>query len=96
VAVNNKYTSLNINIVGRSYPIKVIEGEEIIAKNIEKELNQKINDFRINYKDVDDQDVLVMVLLSYAFETEKSTQSSSNQVDQKVAILEKLVENTLS
>ena len=59
---NNDIKKINLiekKLIVQENEIKKVQN--IISK---EELNNKINDFRINYKDVDDQDVLVMVLLS--------------------------------
>lgn len=92
---NNKLISIKLTIAGKSYPIKVEENEEAIARKIEKELNQKINDFQIEYKDIDQVDSLVMVLITYAFDINKLKTTKETQVAQKLEIIEQLVESKL-
>ena len=94
--MNNNLISIKLNIAGKSYPIKVVVEEEVVARKIEKELNQKINDFQLQYKDVEKEESLVMLLLTYAFDMHKVKSTRDKQVDSKMNLIEELIEAKLS
>ncbi len=73
--------SIEVNIGGRKYPVKVTEDEEILVLDIVKEVNQKLRDFQTTYRTKDNQDHLSMALLTYALENAKQ-QGSSGLLDQ--------------
>ena len=56
--------------------MKVSPEEENAIRGIERTINQKINEFQINYKSKDKLDCITMVLLSYAFDKLKSNSNS--------------------
>lgn len=59
------------------------------ARKIEAEINEKISEYRIKYLVKTTQDILAMILLTYAFESRKT---GSDQID----IMNKRIEDLLS
>ena len=57
-----------IQIAGEKYPVRLTEKESQVAGQIEREINQKIKDFQLKFMVKSKQDVLAMLLLTYAFE----------------------------
>lgn len=90
---NINLISLKLNIAGKMYPVKIAENEVSIARVIEKEINQKLTDYSIEYEGIDEKDALIMLLLTYAFENQKQNNSNDTLVDNKLKVLEKLVGN---
>lgn len=58
-----------IQIAGEKYPVRLTEKEKGLAKEIEREINKKISDFQVKYMVKSKQDVLAMLLLTYAFDS---------------------------
>jgi len=86
---NDKLISHTIHIAGESYPVKLTEEEMSFARKIEAEINEKISEYRIKYLVKTTQDILAMILLTYAFESRKT---GSDQID----IMNKRIEDLLS
>lgn len=87
--------SVTLTILGKKYPLKLSEDERDIAKNIEKEINEKINNFLIKYKNVDEVDSLIMVLLSYAFDMHKK-HSPNIEVEDRIEKMSQLIQQHIS
>jgi len=73
--------SHTIQIAGESFPVKLTKEEKEFAQEIEKEINEKINEFKIKYLVKTTKDILSMVLLTYAFEAKKSSKSGTELTD---------------
>lgn len=63
--------NITVLIAGRPYPLKVEEADEASIRQIAKEVNDKINNFQMNYNKKDKQDCLSMALLTYAVDLHK-------------------------
>lgn len=74
---NDHLVSHTIRIAGKAFPVKLTEQELSLAPNLEKELNEKINEYRVKYAVESTQDILSMLLISYAFELSSSDQKST-------------------
>ena len=83
---NNHLNTIRVRVGQNSYPVKVSQEEEASILNIEKQVNDKIQSFKLNYDNLDDKDCLSMVLLTYAFDLHKSASEEAS-----AAIVEKLV-----
>ena len=82
--------SHTIRIAGQSYPVKLTPEEKEIALVIEKELNEKINEYRIKYTVGTTQDILAMLLITYAFDV-KSNNYQEPTIEEANARIEKLI-----
>ena len=80
---------INVVVAGRSFPVKVTEQEEKSVRNIEKDINSKIQEYRKKYTDKDKLDLVIMVLLTQAFELDK-IQSLENDISQTHAQIDTL------
>ncbi len=90
--------SMNVSLAGRTYPLKVQDGEEQEIIHVAKELNEKIHAFQLAFQKNDRQDSLAMTLLTLAMEMHQlkkkgplSSQSESVYTDRLLKI-EKLLE----
>ncbi len=89
--------SHTIHIAGQSYPVRLTEDEKILAQIIEKELNEKINEYRIKYTVDNTQSILSMLLITYAFELKGSDQNISLRgADEKINKLIELVSEQIN
>ena len=88
--------SHRIRIQGESYPVKLTEEEKIIAQQIEAELNEKINEYRIKYAVTDTKDILSMLLLTYAFELNSYKSNNSDKINSRLEKLVSLVSDQIN
>lgn len=65
--------NINVMIAGRSYPLRIKSEDEVAIRRIVDEINEKIKEFQLTYKNRDKQDCLSMALLTYAVESHKKT-----------------------
>jgi len=63
---------LNLQIGGRSFPVRVKESEIAQLKKIEKQSNAKINEFMVKYPGYDRIDVFTMAFMSLISELQAS------------------------
>lgn len=69
--MDSNQKKIKVVIAGRSFPVKVTADEEASVRNIEREVNTKIQDFQRKYPDKDKLDHILMVLLTQSFELER-------------------------
>lgn len=94
---NKVLEQMTVVIAGRSYPLKVKEGEEQVIESIVDGLNQKIESLQSTYANKDMQDCLSMALLTYAFELHESKRSLvAGDNTQKLNKLDNLINRLLS
>lgn len=91
--MDNAQKKINVVVAGRSFPVKVTEEEEKSVRNIEKDINSQIQEYRKKYTDKDKLDLVIMVLLTKAFDLDK-IQSLENDISQTHAQIDTL-ESTL-
>ena len=56
--------SVNVSIAGRTYPLKVQDGEEVEILSIAREINEKVHSYQLTFERNDRQDSLAMTLLN--------------------------------
>jgi cell division protein ZapA (FtsZ GTPase activity inhibitor) len=94
---NKDTTSIEVMVAGRSYPLIIKKTDEEIVKNIVKDINTKINQFKINYQKQDIQDWLTMTLLTNAMELTKLQSDESNTAfDERIDRIHQLIDTTLN
>ena len=69
--------SLNIEIGGRSYPLKINKGEEAGIKKASDDINRAIEILKKNYAVKDMQDLMAMASLQLLLNPKDSTQKIS-------------------
>ncbi|HAV28331.1 MAG TPA: cell division protein ZapA [Saprospirales bacterium] len=84
---------ISVVIAGRSFPMKITEEEETSVRSIEKDINSQVTEFQQKYTDKDKLDLVIMVLLTKAFELDK-IQSLEDDITQAHAQIDTL-ESTL-
>ena len=87
--MDNAQRKINVVIAGRSFPVKVTEEEEKTVRNIEKDINRQVREYQQKYTDRDKLDLVLMVLLTKAFELDK-IQSLEEDIRQAHAQLDTL------
>ena len=92
----NESVNITVLIAGRPYPLSVKTREEHLIRKAVKELNEKINEFQLTYKQRDKQDCLSMALLTYAVDLAKLRIAYAQQgADEKIDELNELLDNAL-
>lgn len=71
------HKQLTVTIAGRPYPLKIKASDEPILRKIVKEVNEKINRFRLAYPKRDMQDCIAMATLAYAVDLHKARQGTT-------------------
>lgn len=105
---NTEYKQLTVTIAGRPYPLKIKAADEPVLRKIVKEVNEKINRFRLAYPKRDMQDCIAMATLAYAVDLHKARQNvvtttksvseatnSNPEIEQKINQLDNLLDNLL-
>ena len=95
--MDNAQKKINVVVAGRSFPVKVTIEEEKSVRNIEKEINSKIREYQLKYADKDKLDLVIMVLLTQAFELEefRNTQPDLTQLHSQIDTLDSTLEKLL-
>ena len=70
--------NINVMLAGRSFPLKVEAAKEAAIKKVVKDLNTKINKFQLDYTKANKEDILSMVLLTYAVELQELSAGTSD------------------
>lgn len=87
---------IEINVHGRKFPVKITEEEEVSVRKIEKQVNDKIKEFKLRYTGIEMEDCLSMVLLTYAFDLHKSSNFlHDQQFTAKMDELESMLDTAL-
>ena len=91
--MNNDLKKIEINVSGRKYPVRISDQEEASIREIEEQVNDKINEFRLKYTGINQEDCLSMVLLTYAFDLHKS---ANYEFDKDIQIKLDKIESALN
>lgn len=70
--------SIKIMIAGRSFPLKIEAHKEKAVLQVVKDLNSKINKFQLDYAKTSKEDILSMVLLTYAMDLNEASSGKSD------------------
>jgi len=85
--------SIKVSVAGKEYPLKVSVGEHKLVMELEKEIEERLQELKTNYGVKDKQDLLAMFLFQYMMlqkgsSENKKSQSNSALIDD--GLLEKL------
>lgn len=93
----NESMNITVLIGGRPYSLSIKTREEQLIRKAVKEVNEKINQFQLTYKQRDKQDCLSMALLTYAVDLTKLRLAYAQQgAAEKVEELNELLDEALS
>jgi len=76
---------ITVVIAGRPYPLRVAQQDEQGLRQLVQEINERFNDFQVQYSDRDKQDCLVMTLLTYADELRVARQMADTSLEGELA-----------
>ena len=72
-------------IAGRPYPLRVAPQDEEGLRGIVQEINDRYNEFQVQYSDRDKQDCLVMTLMTYADELRSARKMADHSLEGELA-----------
>ncbi len=83
---------VNINVLGRDYPVRCSDQEEKELLEIEAKLKQQLNQYRLKYERLDNHDCLSMALIEILMDARQSVsgqvlKSSIKKVDRLQSLL---------
>jgi cell division protein ZapA len=85
--------SAEIMVGGKAFPIKLSEQEMNNLPQVEKNINERITDFQMKYKNLEKIDCISMALISYAFDLLNEKKSKSKEaVIEKIGAIQHLLE----
>jgi cell division protein ZapA (FtsZ GTPase activity inhibitor) len=67
--VKQERESIEINIYGRTYPLKSSASQETQMRSIEKSINFQLSQYKMKYEQLDKQDCLSMALIESKLES---------------------------
>ena len=73
------YEVVNVNVLGRDYPVKCRGNEAEELRKVEKQLNRQLNQYRQKYVQLDKQDCLSMALIENVMESFSSQVESAEK-----------------
>ena len=88
---------MTVLIAGRAYPLKIAKADEQMVHDIVREVNEKITGLQAQYQNKDKQDILAMVLLTYALESKigaknnKTVQKTEEQLENISRLLDSIL-----
>lgn len=84
-----------IKIAGKEFPLKLNTSENEHLQSIETEINNRISQYQSNFGAMNQQDMITMVLISYAFEL-KDAQNNNDigLLDQTLSQIESVLQSS--
>lgn len=67
--------SIKVSVAGKEYPIKVSVGEHKLVLELEKEIEERLQELKTNYGVKDKQDLLAMFLFQYMMSQKGSSEN---------------------
>lgn len=90
--------NITVLVAGRPYPLKIHPQEEHLIRRVVKEINTKINQYQLTFKQRDKQDCIAMALLTYAVEAAQKPVVAASEEDtlKRLQHLEYLLDQSLA
>jgi len=85
--------NLNVLIVDRTYPLKVLKSDEEGVKNAVKLISELVKEYQVTFAGKDKQDYMAMSLLKLAVDLVKSDSKQSvemQQIEEKISEIERM------
>jgi cell division protein ZapA len=94
MAGKGEMVNVNVLIAERSYPLKVLKGDEEKVQSAVKKVNEKIKEYQTMFAGKDKQDYVAMCLLNLAVEQENlqaAALANDSLLEEKITELEKVL-----
>lgn len=94
---NKELKKIKVIVDGRSFPLKVEESNETAIVAAVKELNSRINQYQLKFKGKPKEEILSMVLLTYAVDLQDAhgQESDTSVFQAKLEEIDQLLDATL-
>ncbi len=95
----NESMNITVLIGGRPYSLSIKTREEHLIRKTVKEINDKVNQFQLTYKQRDKQDCISMALLTAAVDLQKlrlayAQQGAAEKIDELTGLLDEALVHT--
>ena len=89
--------NMTVMIAGRPYPLKIRKPDEPNIRAIAQDINDKISQYQVTYKNKDKQDCLSMAVLTYAVDLQKAkiTLSQYDSIAKRLSELDNLLDQLI-
>ena len=95
--MSDSYDVVNVNVLGRDYPVKCSQSEAVELQKVESRINQQLNQYRLKYVQLDKQDCLSMALIENLMEKWQASDGALlDECHHKIDRLEALIASHLS
>ncbi len=90
--------TITVHIAGKTFPIRIEAADELAIRQIEKEVNDKVNQLQVTYKNKDKLDYLCMIALTYAVDLHKSNSAhtQASVLASRLASIDDFLDKALS
>ncbi len=95
---NKELKKIVAAVDGKTFPLKVEEENESAVLEAVKELNSRINQYQLKFTNKPKEDILTMVLLTYAVDLQKAYKdgsSTSSDFESKLDEIDKVLDAAL-
>ena len=93
--VVTEYMKIHVKIDGIKYPMTILRKDEFLYREAARMVNEKINLYRLNYKDAGSIQQWVMTAFDLAFELVSIKEGEILRLRAKITELEALLDNRL-
>lgn len=94
--VVTEYMKIHVKIDGIKYPMTILRKDEFLYREAARMVNEKINLYRLNYKDAGSIQQWVMTAFDLAFELVSIKEGEILRLRAKITELEALLDNRLN
>lgn len=89
---NKELKKIVASVNGRKFPLKVELGDEAAVLEAVKELNSRINQYQLKFTNKPKEEILTMVLLTYAVDLQKALKDGTSISSDFIAKLDEIDE----
>ena len=86
--MSDSYDVVNVNVLGRDYPVKCTKSEAEELQEVESRINLQLNQYRLKYVQLDKQDCLSMALIENQMDSLPSKEETD--YNECITILDRL------
>ena len=90
--VVTEYMKIHVKIDGIKYPMTILRKDEFLYREAARMVNEKINLYRLNYKDAGSIQQWVMTAFDIAFELVNKKEGEILRLKEKITELETLLD----
>lgn len=94
--MENELNKITVVISGKHIPVNVTSEEEVVIREVEQQINEKVQEIQRSYSRQDTEKVLAMATLTLMMQArEKDTAVLTDEVDNKLEALQQKLDTAL-